>query len=281
MTVGLIATSSLPMAAVGPEKTRRLVDTPYGIVEQVLLEVDGITAVAIRRSTGASMRPPHAVNYRANMFSFAASGVRAVIGTNIVGSLRHTLAPGSIVLPDQFLDLTRFRESTIFDAYGHRHVDVAEPYCGRLRDTFRKSSALAGVDLVDQATYVAVEGPRFETRAEVRAFAMLGGDVVGMTGATEAIMAREMEICYASAALVSNYGAGIGNGGMDAGSMVDHAAQAGESFRNLVRQAVALGEDGAAACGCGGTSTTTLPTWRDPMLDLTFRANDRQAQWAD
>lgn len=226
------------------------------------------------------MRPPHAVNYRANMFSFAASGVRTVIGTNIVGSLRHTLAPGSIVLPDQFLDLTRFRAPTIFDAYGHRHVDVAEPYCRRLRDTFRESSARAGVELVDRATYVAVEGPRFETRAEVRAFAMLGGDVVGMTGATEAIMAREMEICYASAALVSNYGAGIGNGDMDAGSMVDHAAQAGESFRSLVRETVAAGQ-GAAACDCGGTSTTTLPTWRDPMLDLTFRVNDRQAQWAD
>jgi 5'-methylthioadenosine phosphorylase len=281
MAVGLIATSSLPMASIGTVKERQLVDTPFGVVEQVLLDVGGETVAAIRRSTGTSMRPPHAVNYRANMFSFAASGVRSVIGTNIVGSLRPSLAPGSIVLPDQFLDLTRFRDSTIFDAYGHRHVDVADPYCQRLRHAFLDSAAEIGVEIVSNGTYVAVEGPRYETRAEVKAFALLGGDVVGMTGATEAIMAREMEICYASAALVSNYGAGIGNGSLDAGSMVDHAHQAGHAFRQLAREAVVRSSEGRPDCDCTGTGTTTLPAWRDQMLELTYRESDRQAEWAD
>ncbi|QMU69776.1 MTAP family purine nucleoside phosphorylase [Streptacidiphilus sp. P02-A3a] len=287
MTVGLIATTSMALASIGPVKDRRIVDTPFGVVEQVLLDADDGTAVAIRRSTGASMRPPHEVNYRANLFSFAATGVRSVIGTNIVGSLRPELPPGSIVLPDQFLDLTRHRAGTVFDSYGHRHVDMSEPYCGTLREILTRTADRIGVPAVGRGTYVAVEGPRFETRAEVSAFALLGGEIVGMTGATEAVMARELGLCYASLALVSNYAAGVAaaqpqpGGELDAGSMLERAERTGEPFRELVREAVRATGAQRPDCRCGHSATATQPSWREPMLDLTQAPGDRRAQRAD
>ena len=116
---------------------------------------------------------------------------------------KNQLDPGDFVIPHDFLDFTKLRPGTFYD---HRtvHVDITNPYC----DKIRKALISAG-DVVDQGVYVCTEGPRFETAAEIKMFQILGGTLVGMTGIPEAVLARELEMCYASVCLVSNYAASI------------------------------------------------------------------------
>ena len=268
MTLGVILTTSLPLEALGNPKDNRLVDTPFGLVEQQLLDIGSQPVAVIRRSSGASWFAPHDVNYRANMFAFWHSGVTQVIATNIVGALHKSLPPGSIVLPDQFLDFTRQRAATVFDRYGHRHVDVTEPFCPRLRDLVLTAAIDAAFDMTGRGTYVTVEGPRYETRAEVEAFARLGGDVVGMTCATEAIMARELGLCYSAVALVSNFGAGIAVEALDAESMLATAKEFGAAYRSVVQLAVAAAAGATGAGCCSSPHRSTQPSWRETMLSL-------------
>ena len=145
---------------------------------------------------------PHTVPYRANMWALRALGVRRVFGPCAVGSLTPELGPGATVVPDQLVDRTRGREDTYFDS-GGVHVAFADPYCPCLRE-----AALAQ-GVVDGGTMVVIQGPRFSTRAESRWFASQGFALVNMTGYPEAVLARELEICYAAIALVTDLDAGI------------------------------------------------------------------------
>ncbi len=154
--------------------------------------------------------PPHRINYRANIAALASAGAGPILATAAVGSLREDLPPGRLVLLDQFLDFTRSRPSTFFDGIGRvEHTDMTRPYDEGVRCLVTRAARRAGVDLVDRGTYVCTEGPRFETAAEVRMFADLGGDVVGMTNVPEVVLARELGLPYAALALVTNLGAGI------------------------------------------------------------------------
>jgi 5'-methylthioadenosine phosphorylase len=145
---------------------------------------------------------PHTVPYRANMWALRALGVRRVFGPCAVGSLTPELGPGATVVPDQLVDRTRGREDTYFDS-GGVHVAFADPYCPSLRE-----AALAQ-GVVDGGTMVVIQGPRFSTRAESRWFASQGFALVNMTGYPEAVLARELEMCYAAIALVTDLDAGI------------------------------------------------------------------------
>ncbi len=155
--------------------------------------------------------PPHQVNYRANITALRELGVRAVIATAAVGSLRREILPGSRVVIDQFIDYTKSRTSTFFEGEGGRviHVDFTEPYCAEIRSSIFKAGARLNQTLVDGGCYVCTEGPRFETPAEVRMIAKWGGDLVGMTNVPEVTLAREAGLCYATICLVTNYAAGI------------------------------------------------------------------------
>lgn len=148
----------------------------------------------------------HTVPYRANMWALRKLGVRRVLAPCAVGSLKPELGPGSIVVPDQLVDRTRGRADTYFDS-GGIHVDFADPYCPTLRAAV---TDLPGV--VDGGTMVVIQGPRFSTRAESRWFASAGFSLVNMTGYPEAVLARELEICYAAIALVTDLDAGVSAG---------------------------------------------------------------------
>ncbi|MGF2951491.1 S-methyl-5'-thioadenosine phosphorylase, partial [Mycobacterium sp. THU-M116] len=184
------------------------VDTPYGrpSAQITLGSVGGHEVAFLPRHGAAHEYSAHTVPYRANMWALRKLGVRRVFGPCAVGSLDQANGPGTVVVPDQLVDRTRGRADTYFDS-GGIHVDFADPYCPTLR------AAVTGLpDVVDGGTMVVIQGPRFSTRAESRWFASAGFGLVNMTGYPESVLARELEICYATIALVTDLDAGIESG---------------------------------------------------------------------
>ena len=179
------------------------VNTDYGEVEVSMMDIFGKKVAFIPRHASGHSIPPHKINFRANIDALKKVGVTQIIATNSVGSMNEEMPPGSFVIPDDFLDFSQSRIKTFYEDRVV-HVDVTEPYCPTLRDVLDKSG-----DVILGGTYVCTEGPRFETPAEIRMFRMLGGDLIGMTGLPEVVLAREREMCYNSICIVSNYASGI------------------------------------------------------------------------
>lgn len=152
--------------------------------------------------------PPHMVNYRANVACLSKLGVRKVIATSAVGSMVSRFSPGSIGLIEQFIDFTRQRPKTFFDNKVV-HTDMTNPYSARLNRDILKAAARTGTRVHRGLVYVCVEGPRFETAAEIKMFRRLGGDVVGMTGVPEVVLANEIGLEYSSVAIATNWAAGM------------------------------------------------------------------------
>lgn len=192
-------------------KERKVLKTPYGkpSEEYLIGELYGRSLAFLSRHSLKHKIPPHKVNYRANIKGFQEIGVERVIAINAVGGISKDLKPGFIVLPDQIIDFTKKRINTFFDADEVVHVDFTEPFCNELREAFLNAARVGDNKIVDKGTYICVEGPRLETASEIHFFSMIGANVVGMTMMPEAVLARELEMCYASLAVVTNYAAGI------------------------------------------------------------------------
>ena len=191
---------------------RKTIETPYGAAGYYAVPLQGDLEVIFLLRHGAGHRiPPHAINYRANMMALHQLGVQKAVGIYAVGGLRRNLPPGTLVLCDQFLDFTQGRPFTFFDGADGRvvHTDVSEPFCADVREQLLFAATKEQIAVTPTGTYVCTQGPRFETAAEIKMFEALGGTVVGMTGATEAILLRELGICFANLSLVTNYGAGL------------------------------------------------------------------------
>ena len=192
------------------------VDTPFGPPSEppVVGTVAGRSVAFVPRHGRDHRFPPHRVNYRANLWALRALGVRQVLGPCAVGSLLPELGPGSLVVPDQVIDRTWGREHTVYggDSGPVVHVAFADPYCPRGRRAVLSAAAAAGWPARDTATLVVVNGPRFSSRAESRWHAAAGGSIVGMTGLPEASIARELALCYTSAAVVTDLDAGVESG---------------------------------------------------------------------
>ncbi|MER7460042.1 S-methyl-5'-thioadenosine phosphorylase [Micromonospora sp. NPDC126480] len=194
--------------------TEHQVDTPYGPPSDAvtIAEVAGRRVAFLPRHGRDHQHPPHRIPYRANLWALRSLGVRQVLAPCAVGGLRPELGPGAFVVPDQLIDRTSGRAQTYYDR-GAVHVSFADPYCPAGRRTLLAAAAARDVPAVDGGTVVVVEGPRFSTRAESRWFASIGGTVVNMTGHPEAVLARELALCYSSIALVTDHDAGVPGGG--------------------------------------------------------------------
>jgi 5'-methylthioadenosine phosphorylase len=180
------------------------VGTPYGdpSASVSLGEVAGRRVAFLPRHGRHHEYPPHLVNYRANLWALRSLGVRQVLAPCAVGGLRAGVAPGDLVVPDQLVDRTSGREQTFVER-GAVHLPFADPYCPRISD------ALARPDGVGRGgTMVVVDGPRFSTRAESQDYASRGWTLINMTGAPEAALARELRMCLAAIALVTDMDAG-------------------------------------------------------------------------
>ena len=180
---------------------------PFGEPSDDLLlgELDGIRMVFLPRHGRGHRITPSEVNYRANIDALKRAGVTDVIAFSAVGSLREDLAPGTFVLPDQFIDRTFARPRSFFGTGLVGHVSMVHPVCGRLGDAIAASAAEANVPVVRGGTLLVMEGPQFSTRAESELHRAWGCTVVGMTSMPEAKLAREAELCYATVARVTDY----------------------------------------------------------------------------
>jgi 5'-methylthioadenosine phosphorylase len=224
------------------------VSTPYGPPSAHLAigAVAGRPVAFLPRHGADHEYPPHRVNYRANLWALRSVGVRRVLAPCAVGSLRDDLGPGAVVVPDQIVDRTSGRAQTYMDS-GAAHVAFADPYCPALR----RSLAAADSDVVDGATMVVIEGPRFSTRAESQWYAAQGWSLVNMTGYPEALLARELAMCYAAVALVTDRDAGISSG--EAVNQADVFAEFGRNIGKLrafltrVVESLPAGQEG---CTC-------------------------------
>ncbi len=195
-------------ASLYPLKRELKVETKYGDVVAYLTESSmGRELIFLPRHGLEHSVPPHKVNYRANMLALKSLKVDGIIATNAVGSLREELPPGSLAVAVDFIDFTRDRPKTLFDDKVV-HTDMTRPYDPRLIEALRTSARRLGLELKD-CVYVATEGPRYETPAEIRMFRTLGGDVVGMTGVPEVVFANELSLPYASLCIITNYAAGM------------------------------------------------------------------------
>jgi 5'-methylthioadenosine phosphorylase len=184
--------------------------TPYGIPPPLFMgKVDGKNVFFLPRHGPEHSVPPHKVNYRANIYALHKMGVERVIAINAVGAINTSFKPGDIVIPKDFVDFTKSRPTTFYDEAPVTHVDVSQPYCPEIRKLLIENAEKTGLRLWNDAVLVCTEGPRFETPAEIEMFRRLGFDVVGMTGAPEAVLARELEMCYATLCFVSNMAAGM------------------------------------------------------------------------
>lgn len=191
--------------------TEHSIDTPYGEPSAPLhVGKVGDTPVAFMPRHGAKHQfPPHRINYRANMWAMRAAGVTRVLAPCACGSLQRHIQPGDVVICDQLVDRTGGRPDTFFDGPIANHIAFADPYCPQLRDVASAATAAQGIGVHDAGTVVVINGPRFATRAESRWYRAQGWEVINMTQYPEAALARELGLCYASLALVTDYDTGV------------------------------------------------------------------------
>lgn len=210
--------------------------TPYGDVTLRVGEYGGEDVAFLPRHGAKHSVPPHLINYRANIWALRMLGVQRVVATTAVGSLNPKMKPGDFVLTDQFIDFTKGRAATFFAGgdQGVVHTDFTEPYCPEIRSTLAKAAASIGITAHNGGCYVCTEGPRFETPAEIRMYAKLGGDLVGMTNVPEVVLAREAGLCYATISMVTNFAAGISPTALTHEEVLEVMAENGENLRKLV-----------------------------------------------
>lgn len=210
-----------------PEKVLHLL-TPFGRAPPIFLGKisSKLLAFANRHTKPGSLKPahevpPHRINYRALIYGLRSIGVKRIIATNAVGSLRDDMRPGDFVIVHQFMDFTKGRNYTFYDgeteisvgdfkASGKLvHLDVTEPFCPELRSIILDCAEKLGIKVHREGVYACMEGPRFETPAEINALKVLGASLVGMTLVPEVVLARELNMCYSSICVISNYAAGM------------------------------------------------------------------------
>jgi 5'-methylthioinosine phosphorylase len=195
---------------------REIVHTPYGEPSGPLSHgvLYGKDIMFLPRHGYGHTIPPHKVNYRANLWALKEAGAKCVFAVAAVGGIRGDMLPGQLVIPDQIIDYTWSRVNTFFEEGLKQviHIDFTHPYAEALRQKILQAAAAASVPVINGVTYAATQGPRLETAAEINRLERDGCGVVGMTGMPEAALARELELDYATCAVVANWAAGRGKG---------------------------------------------------------------------
>ncbi|PKL52561.1 MAG: S-methyl-5'-thioadenosine phosphorylase [Nitrospira bacterium HGW-Nitrospira-1] len=233
-------------------KENRRMSTPYGLPSDYyrIGEAEGIEIAFLPRHGSLHHIAPHKINYRANIWGFRELGVKKILSIGASGSISSLMKPGSIVALDQIIDITSGRHSTFYADNEVVHVDFTDPFCPDLREHIFAVSEKTGIRVIRNGTYICVNGPRLETAAEIRAFSTMGADVVGMTGMPEAVLARELEICFAGISVITNYAAGISEKKLTATEVVESMKRSTEKIKTLLKAFFAQ-DFSASACPCG------------------------------
>jgi 5'-methylthioadenosine phosphorylase len=228
------------------------ISTPFGPPSDSYRKgrISGRDVVFLPRHGSGHHIQPHRINYRANIAGFRQLGVKKIISIGASGAINREMKPGTIVVPDQIIDMTSGRLSTFFDGDEVVHVDFTEPFCPDLRShIFRAAALRTEVVVLKSGVYICVNGPRLETAAEIRTFSLWGADMVGMTMMPEAALAREAGICFAGMSIITNYAAGILAGKLTATEVVKTVETSAGHVRSLLESVLAA-DFGSPSCSC-------------------------------
>ncbi|MDP3263832.1 MAG: S-methyl-5'-thioadenosine phosphorylase [Tabrizicola sp.] len=250
------------------------VKSPFGKPSDEVLvgRLDGVPMAFLPRHGRGHPLDPASVPYRANIDALKRLGCTEVVSVSAVGSLREDYAPGDFVIVEQYIDRTVSRAPSFFGPGCVAHVSLADPACTRLGAACATAARAAGQAVHTGATYIAIEGPQFSTRAESRLYRTWGADVIGMTGMPEARLAREAELCYACVAMVTDYDCWHdSHGAVDVAMVIRTLTANSDAARRLVARLPGLLGDSHAGCpqGCDHAldhAVMTSPDRRDPEL---------------
>lgn len=272
--IGVIGGSGLYQMA-GLENVREVeVKTPFGKPSDKFVRgvLDGVEFLFLPRHGKGHRWLPTEVNSRANIFAMKKLGVERIISVSAVGSLREEIAPGHVVVPDQFIDRTTQRPSTFFGKGIVGHVSLADPFCKDLAAKLANAATQEGAKVHARGTYLCMEGPQFSTRAESHLYRGWGAAVIGMTNIQEAKLAREAEICFATLALSTDYDCwneAVGN--VEIEQVLKVLQQNVELAQRTIRRVVTALSD-ARSCGCESSLKDAIITERT-RIPKNVRAN--------
>lgn len=250
------------------------VESPWGEPSDALRmgEIGGLPIVFLPRHGRGHRHAPSDINYRANIDALKRAGVTDLVSLSACGSFREALAPGTFVIIDQFIDRTFARPKSFFGRGCVAHVSLADPVSPRLADRLEGAARTEGIPCHRGGTYLAMEGPQFSTLAESKLYRTWGCDVIGMTNMPEAKLAREAEICYATAAMVTDYDSWHpDHGSVDITSIIRVMQANSENARKLVTRLAADLPREHEPCPIGSDraleyAIITAPDARDPEL---------------
>ncbi len=232
------------------------ISTPFGDPsdEYIITSINGKKAVFLPRHSRGHKYPPHLINYRANIWGFRKLGVNKIFSISAVGGINSVLKPGDFVIIEQFMDFTKNRPVTFYEGvlsidddtenedlvkeYLNNkrvvHIDVSFPFCSHMRSILEDVLKKKNLPFVKNATYVTTEGPRLETSAEIRAFSILGADVVGMTLVPEVVLARELNMHFVALSVVTNLAAGITGERLTSTEVVEMMHKKNEEIKRIL-----------------------------------------------
>jgi 5'-methylthioadenosine phosphorylase len=241
--------------------------------DQALIgELDGLQVIFLPRHGRGHPHSPTSINYRANIDGLKRAGVTEIVSFSACGSFKEELAPGTLVIVDQFIDRTFARAKSFFGEGMVAHVSMAHPVCSRLGDYVQSAAAAEGLAAVRGGTYLTMEGPQFSSLAESNLYRSWGCDVIGMTNMPEAKLAREAEICFATVAMVTDYDCWHpGHDNVEVADIIRVLGANAEHARSLVGHLAAAVKDHAGPCHAGcqralESALITAPDARDPEV---------------
>lgn len=260
--IGIIGGSGL-YSMNGLTNTREInVKTPFGEPSDaiVLGMLEGKRVAFLARHGRGHRILPSEINFRANVYAMKLLGVERIVSVSAVGSLMEELQPGEFLVPDQFVDRTKNRVSTFFGDGLVAHVGFDKPTCGQVSGVLADASVHCGVMVHRRGTYVCIEGPQFSTLAEANMHRQLRFDVIGMTNVTEAKLAREAEICYATIAMITDFDCWHPeHESVTASQIIATLVQNAENAQKVLREAVRA-MPGERNCKCGAALKHALVT---------------------
>jgi 5'-methylthioadenosine phosphorylase len=269
-TVGVIGGSGL-YEMEGLSDTRFVkVETPWGNPSDDLLvgKLGDIKMVFLPRHARGHKITPTEINFRANIYAMKKLGVEYIISVSAVGSMKEEIAPGHIVIPDQFFDHTKRRALTFFGGGIVAHVSMADPVCPELSDILYKASTDSGATVHKGGTYICIEGPQFSTRGESNIYRKWGVDVIGMTNMPEAKLAREAEICYAVLALSSDYDCWHeGHADVTVEDIIQVLMKNVELAKRIIKHAVSMICKQGRDCPCPNALENSIITAREAISE--------------
>ncbi len=227
------------------------VNTPYGKTSDVIIigQFRNRKIAFIPRHGNKHTIPPHLVNFKANIWAYKKLGIKRIVGISSVGSLRKKIKPGQFALPSQFLDFTKSRDGSFSKIGDVIHISVANPFCPELQKIAFKVSIDCKIKLHKNCVYTCIEGPRFSTYAESNFFRRVGADVIGMTLVPECQLAREVQICYLSIAIVTDYDSWLDES-VTAKNVSSKLTDSAQMINKIITKLIDLTPTSRTACNC-------------------------------